>query len=119
MARLAPLFAAAFIQMMDDSMTTEADLGAKDLVINQPAEVSISVDVLHFLAPAVCMQIDFFSACIHSSEHYSPHVRMVVFCCGNDSLVHTTLPVGGALYQHFPAKAFYERQVNDFFWFNG
>jgi hypothetical protein len=44
---------------------------------------------------------------------------MVVFCCGNDSLVHGTLPVGGAFYQHFPAKAFYERQVNDFFWLNG
>ncbi len=59
MARLAPLFAAAFIQMMDDSMTTEADLGAKDLVINQPAEVSISVDVLHFLAPAVCRNFSY------------------------------------------------------------
>jgi hypothetical protein len=105
--------------MMNIGWATDADLGAKGLVIYQPAEVSISADVLHFLAPAVCMQIDFFRTSIHSSEHHSPHVRMVVFCCGNDSLVHGTLPVGGAFYQHFPAKAFYERQVNDFFWLNG
>jgi hypothetical protein len=101
--------------MMNNGWATDADLGAKGLVVYQPAEVSISVDVVHFLAPAVCMQIDFFGTSIHSSKHYSPHVRMVVFCCGNDSLVHGTLPVGGSFYQHFPTQVFYERKVNDLF----
>jgi hypothetical protein len=105
--------------MMNSGWATDADLGAKDLVVYQPAEVFISVDVLHFPAPAICMQINFFSPRVHPPEHHSPHVRMIVFCCGNDSLVHGTLSVGGAFYQHLPAKAFYERQVNDFFWLNG
>jgi hypothetical protein len=44
---------------------------------------------------------------------------LVVFCGGYDSLVHGTLPVGGAFYQHFPTEVFHERQVNDLFWLYG
>jgi hypothetical protein len=44
---------------------------------------------------------------------------LVVFCGGYDSLVHGTLPVGGTFHQHFPAKVFDERQVNDLFWLYG
>jgi hypothetical protein len=44
---------------------------------------------------------------------------MVVFCGGNDSLVHGTFPVGSSFYQHIPAKIFYERQVSDLFWLDG
>jgi hypothetical protein len=105
--------------MMDDGMATQADLRPKGLVVYQPAEVLISVDVFHFLTPVVGMQIDFFGTRIHPPEHNGPHVSMVVFCGGNDSLVHGTLPVGGTFYQHFPAKIFDERQVNDLFWLYG
>jgi hypothetical protein len=65
------------------------------------------------------MQIDFFRPRIHPSQHNRPHECTVVFCSGYNRLVHGAFSVGGSFYQHFPAKAFNERKVNDLFWFNG
>jgi hypothetical protein len=65
------------------------------------------------------MQINFSGISIHPSQHHRTHECKIVFCSGYNRLVQGAFSVGSAFHQHFPAKGFYERQVNDFFWLNG